>query len=57
MYYLNGSVNQESGHAVLGLSIRVGLIVFKADVSWPSFSSRGSSEGTSTSKVIQLLAN
>ena len=37
IYYLKGSVNQEFNMALLGLLIRIGLMVHKADIGWIVF--------------------
>ena len=37
IYYIKGSVNQEFNMAFLGLLIRIGLMVHKADIDWTVF--------------------
>lgn len=55
IYYIKGSVNQEFNMAFLGLLIRIGLMVHKADIDWTVFLSWGSGEEKSTSKFFQLV--
>lgn len=54
--YLRVSVTQESGHALLGLLIRVGFTVCQMDVGWAAFSFGAQMRKHLLPRSIRLLA-